>query len=188
MKLSCLAATLALVGALAGCGSSASKQDSHAEYQEHLAPVARDVTDVMNGFQKLAAASIVYPAKPNDAKKARRVVERMRSTLRAAATDLDDVTPPPVVARAHAELTRTTRKLADDLGPVIKQLTLGNLVSVGELPTLPGVAEVHRALTAIAAKGYSVPRSARSADPIYSFAKFLCRKRNASGMSAANAT
>jgi hypothetical protein len=160
MKLSWPSAALALIGTLvvaAGCGSSAPRQDSHAEYQEHLAPAARDVTDVVNGFEKLAAASIVYPAKPNDAKKARRVVERMRSTLRAAAIDLDDVTPPPAVAGDHAELTRTTRKLADDLGPVIRQLKLGNLVSVGELPTLPVVAEVHRALRAIAAKGYRVP-------------------------------
>ena len=160
MKLYSLSAVLALVGTVvvaAGCGSSASTQDSHVEYQEHLAPVARDVTDVVNGFEKLAASSIVYPAKPDDAKKARRVVERMQSSLRAAATDLDDVTPPPAVAADHAKLTRTTRKLADDLGPVIGQLKLGNLVAVGELTTLPVVAEVHRALTAIAAKGYSVP-------------------------------
>jgi hypothetical protein len=159
-KLYRLSAALALVGTLvvaAGCGSSASKQDSHAEYQEHLTPIARDVTGVVNGFQKLAISSSVYPAKPDDAKKARRVVEGMRSTLLAAATDLDDVTPPPTVAGDHAELKRTTRKLADDLRPVIRQLKLGNLVSVGELPTLPAAAEVHRALTAIAAKGYSVP-------------------------------
>jgi hypothetical protein len=67
------------------------------------------------------------------------------------------VTPPPAVAGDQAELKRTTRKLAHDLRPVIRQLKLGNLVAVGELPTLPVVAEVHRALTAIAAKGYSVP-------------------------------
>jgi hypothetical protein len=156
MKLYRLSAALALVGTVVvttGCGSSAPKPDSHAEYRQHLAPVARDVTGVLNGFQKLAASSIVYSAKPNDAKEARSVVERMRSTLLAAATNLDDITPPPAVAGDHAELTRTTRNLADDLGPVIPQLKLGNLVSVGELPTLPVVADVHRALTAIAAKG-----------------------------------
>jgi hypothetical protein len=155
-----LSAALALIGTLvvaAGCGSSATKTDSDTEYQQHLTPVARDVTEVLNGFQTLATSSIVYPAEPTAAIDARKVVERMRSDLRAAAANLDDATPPPAVAGDHAELTRTTRKLADDLGPVISQLKLGNLVAVGELPTLPVVADVHGALTAIAAKGYRVP-------------------------------
>jgi len=160
MKLYRLSAVLALVGTLivaAGCGgSSASKSDSHAGYQEQLAPVARDLNDVLNGFQKLAAASLVYPAKPTAAIDARVALERMRSTLRADATSLDDITPPTAVAADHAELTRSTRKLAGELGPVIAQLKLGNLVAVGKLQTLPAVEEVHQALAGIAAKGYRV--------------------------------
>jgi hypothetical protein len=161
MKLHRLSAALALVGSFVvagGCGgSSASKPDSHAEYQAQLAPVARDLNDVLNGFQKLAAASLVYPAKPTAAIDARAALERMRSTLRADATSLDDVIPPTAVAADHAELIRSTRKLAGDLGPVIAQLKLGNLVAVGKLQTLPAVEEVHSALAAIAAKGYQVP-------------------------------
>jgi hypothetical protein len=160
MTLRCSSAALALTVTLlagAGCGSTEAKPDSHAEYQQQIAPVARDVTGVLNGFRKLAASSVVFPAKPTAAIDARADVERMRSTLRAAAASLDDVTPPPAVAGDHAELTRATRKLADELGPVIAKLKLGSLVSVAKLQTLPGAAQVHRALTAIAAKGYRLP-------------------------------
>jgi hypothetical protein len=164
VRLRRLSAALALVGTLiisAGCGGSSSGPDSHAEYQEHVEPVARDITGVLSGFRSLAAASLVFPARPTAAIEARAEAEKLRSTLRAAAADLDDVTPPQAVARDHAELTRATRKLAVDMGPVIAKLKVGSLVSVARLQTLPGVAQVHRALTAIDAKGYQLTSSAR---------------------------
>ena len=159
MRTGC-AAALFLVGTLvvgAGCGSTEAKPDNHSEYQEHIAPVARDVTGVLNGFQKLAASSVVYPAKPTAAIEARAVVERMRSTLRANAAILDEVIPPPAVAGEHARLGRATRNLAGQLGPVIGKLKLGSLVSVAKLPALPAATQAHRALRAIAAKGYRLP-------------------------------
>ena len=164
MKLRRLSAALVLVGTLAisaGCGGSSSGPDSHAEYQDHVETVARDITGVLNGFRNLAAASLVFPAKPTAAIEARTEAEKLRSTLRAAAADLDDVRPPQGVAGDHAELTRATRKLAVEMGPVIAKLKVGSLVSVATLQTLPGVAQVHRALTAIAAKGYELTPSAR---------------------------
>jgi hypothetical protein len=137
-----------------GCGASTPRPDTKAQYEQHLGPAARSLTGVLGTLQKLAATSIVFPAKPTAARDARAVVERTQATLREAAQELDDVTPPPAVGRDHARLGRATRKLADELGPVIEQLKRGSLVSAAKLPGLPAASQVHATLTAIAAKGY----------------------------------
>jgi len=152
-------AVLVLSIAGAGCGSSGpSGPDRHAEYQQHLEPIARELHGVLSGFAKVSVGSIVYPAPPNAAKDAGAAVERFRSSLRSSATRLDRVMPPPGVAGDHNQLVQATRTLAGELNPVIVELKDGNLVGgLAALQELPGTAKVHRALRAIAAKGYSLP-------------------------------
>ena len=85
-------------------------------------------------------------------------LRKAQRALRAAAVQLEGITPPHRIAAEHRLLTRGVREYADELDGVIARLKAGDapMTVLRSILTLTGIKEMQKASEQIAKKGYSI--------------------------------
>jgi len=85
----------------------------------------------------------------------------LRARLRAAAAELDAITPPADVRAAHAQLRHGILEYAQELTGIISQLRAGNFRGLVEASRLKGIKVMERASAEITRKGYAIVDASR---------------------------
>jgi hypothetical protein len=149
-----LGTVLAVVGA--GCGGGGSKTST----PEASAPSGFSTYETqMQQLGSTLGRSLMRLGTANrDATTAQIVanVHRAQADLRAAAVQLNAITPPAKVKVQHQLLIKGVREYADELDGVVTRLKRGDRQAVFRVTTLKGIKDMEMASTAIRKAGYTI--------------------------------
>jgi hypothetical protein len=140
-----LAAAVLLVAA--GCGGGGDGGDTpltKAEYEQQMQAIGEDLSAALDTSDASSASTAVTQ------------VEEAQGTLREAADQMDEMTPPEDISTEHDQLVGGVRQFADDLDEVITALEGGDLQAVSTMMSLDSLQEIQSASAAITSKGYNI--------------------------------
>lgn len=124
------------------------------------APLGRAAYDAkMRAVGRGVSNAISSLGAPTTEATAAKALASLATHLRAAADTLASISAPAPIKAQHAALVKAVRDYADELDAVIAKVKTGKLGATSIAATivsLPGVAEIQQASTAIANKGYSI--------------------------------
>jgi hypothetical protein len=130
----------------AGCGGGGKKPVTKAEYEAQMQPIASRLASTAGALTSATTKKAGIDA-----------LTKLEVALTEAAKQLDQITPPANVAKAHAQLTAAASEFATELEPLIAKLRAGApsvyavLFSVTSLKGFKALQNVQRAY---AAQGY----------------------------------
>jgi hypothetical protein len=141
---------LAAVLLLAGCGGGDDRL-SKEEYQREVQGVGKTLGDALGG---------VDTSNADDLSAVGGQVDELQAALRAAADDLDELSPPEDAQDAHDKLVDGVRGFADDLDRLAEAAESGDLGAVQTFQdvftTSDSVKKIREAADELQDKGYAL--------------------------------
>ena len=147
-----LAATVAFFAAGCGGGGGGSRGDSQQSFSSYELQ--------MQNLGHTLGAAIISAGNANISATPARIARNLRHVqvlLRAAATKLEQITPPATIRAPHELLLKGVREYEQELNGVIAQVKSGNQrEALGSILTLKGVLDMSRASKSISKAGFVI--------------------------------
>jgi len=149
-----LGAALAVAGA--GCGGGGSSSSStngdgeggFTQYETQMQALGTTLAETLISTGTANRTGTDAQIKAN--------LRKNQRALRAAASKLDQITPPPEAAAGHALLKKGVLEYADEINALIAQVDRGNKQAIFRVTALKGVKDMTKGTQAISKAGYII--------------------------------
>jgi hypothetical protein len=149
-----LGAALAVAGAACGGGGSSSGtangegEGGFTQYETQMQALGNTLAETLMSTGTANRTATDAQIKAN--------LRKNQRALRAAASKLEKITPPPEAAAGHALLRKGVLEYADEIDGLITQLAKGNKQAVYQVTALKGVKDMTKGTQAISKAGYII--------------------------------